>query len=364
MDVPHADRMRQAFLLGAKNHKRTLYLKKAADSCGLSLAFSDWDEFLHFSDLPEEDLFIKADPPVFYTSVLSEMKEQVEQYRRNLKSLEREEERRRAMGFQTRWLNTPQGILTALDKRACQELLKKAEIPTTGEGLSDIPKEGFLKGEELLSWMEDHGENQIFLKPVLGSGAAGVCAVRLQPRMGKAVLYTCGAFVKKTMENPYLVNTKKIWALREREEISEFLDQILPLDCMIERWYPKASYQGFSYDLRAVWQFGHLDFLLARLSKGPFTNLHLNNHPMNAENLGLPFPVREEIEEICQRVSSAIPGLSSFGADILLEGRKMRPRIIEINGQGDLLYQDIYKENRIYKSQAERMLAWVKKCKE
>lgn len=39
------------------------------------------------------------------------------------------------------------------------------------------------------------------------------------------------------------------------------------------------------------------------------------------------------------------------GIDLLLEKGTMRPRIIEMNGQGDLIYRDIYGENRIYQEQ-------------
>jgi len=58
------------------------------------------------------------------------------------------------------------------------------------------------------------------------------------------------------------------------------LNRILSLCCIVERWYAKEEYQGYSYDLRAVVQEGDIDFLLARLSKGPITNLHLNNRPL------------------------------------------------------------------------------------
>ena len=34
---------------------------------------------------------------------------------------------------------------------------------------------------------------------------------------------------------------------------------------------------------------------------------------------------------------------------------KGRPYIIEMNGQGDLIYQDIFSENIIYRSQVEIM---------
>ena len=44
------------------------------------------------------------------------------------------------------------------------------------------------------------------------------------------------------------------------------------------------------------------------------------------------------------------------GIDLLLEKGTLRPRVIEMNGQGDLIYRDIYGENRIYREQA-RILA-------
>ena len=42
-----------------------------------------------------------------------------------------------------------------------------------------------------------------------------------------------------------------------------------------------------------------------------------------------------------------------------MEKGSLRPRIIELNGQGDLIYQDIYSENRIYRHQAEIMKEWL-----
>ena len=49
------------------------------------------------------------------------------------------------------------------------------------------------------------------------------------------------------------------------------------------------------------------------------------------------------------------PGLSMAGIDILLEKGGKQPRIIEINGQGDLIYQDIFHENTIYKRQIKEL---------
>ena len=96
-----------------------------------------------------------------------------------------------------------------------------------------------------------------------------------------------------------------------------------------------------------------MDFLLARLSKGPITNLHLNNAPLDVRELGLPARILDSVTHICQKSMECYPGLRSAGIDILLEKGSLEPRIIEMNAQGDLIYQDIFKDNIIYRHQAE-----------
>ena len=67
----------------------------------------------------------------------------------------------------------------------------------------------------------------------------------------------------------------------------------------------------------------------------------------------------KEIEEVCAKAMEAFPELAMAGIDILLEKGSLRPRIIEINGQGDLMYQDIFKENKIYKEQIRYMAEFL-----
>ena len=166
------------------------------------------------------------------------------------------------------------------------------------------------------------------------------------------VLYTCAAW---DSVHHCLVNTKKLQRMEDRKMIFVLLNQLLQLDCVIERWYAKAEHGGYTYDLRAVMQDARMDFLLARLSKGPVTNLHLNNRPLPAKELKLPAAVLDSVEELCRRAVGLYPGIRSAGVDILLEKGSLTPRIIEMNGQGDLIYQDIYHENRIYRHQVQMM---------
>lgn len=342
--------MRQAVLLGNPGTKRTLYLEKGVREEETRLWFWDWKAFLEEGRIPSDfrgkEIFLKIDPPLWDSCCLKELNRLTEEYETQLKLLETLAGEGRVTFF-----NSPEAILSLLDKRTCKDKLKEAGISVTESLEGKI-----LHGEQLLELMGQCHVPQVFIKPLKGSGAAGIAAFRYQKRTGQMILYTCG------MRDPAtgrLVNTKRLRRFTERNEIMALLDSLLMLDSMVERWYAKDVYQGFSYDLRAVVQDGQLDFILARLSKGPITNLHLNNHPLKAAELGLPSHILEETETLCRRAAACYKDLRSVGIDILLEKGSLKPRIIEMNGQGDLIYQDIYDKNMIYRHQAKMMKEWL-----
>ncbi len=412
--------MRQAVLLGSPGTKRTIYLEKGADAAGVSVRLLDWKEFpfcggdsqespvrrwagwenVFLNEAAWEDVFLKIDPPLWESCCLDELNILAQDYEKKLQWLAELGKKR-----QITFLNKPEDIRAILDKRACKRLLAEAGIPVTeeldgvgrtvpaaetldGVGRAVLPAAETLDGvgqavlpaaetlddvgqavlpatetlddvdqaELLLDAMERRRIFQVFIKPVCGSGAAGAAAFRWQPRSGRMILYTCA------MEHPEtgrLVNTKRLRRFTDRKQVLSMIGRLLKLDCIVERWYAKAEHSGFSYDLRAVVQDGRMDFILARLSSGPITNLHLNNHPLKGDALGLPRHVMEDVEQLCIRAAKCYPGLRSAGIDVLLENGSLRPRIIELNGQGDLIYQDIYDQNRIYLHQAEMMKEWL-----
>lgn len=340
--------MRTAVLLGSRDTKRTIYFEKAARRIGLPFLFLDWDEWRK-NGLPAahlEEMFVKIDPPVWQSCHLTELNRMVDGYRKDLAVLNREP-------AISRFLNPPHQILALLDKMECKQVLTRAGLPVTQDLGGEIGC-----SEELICRMRERRVFQVFLKPLTGSGAAGVTAFRFQPSTGRMAAYSCALF-EPGSNPPRLINTKRLRSFTDPNDILPLLDGLLSIGCIVERWYPKAGYLDFSYDLRAVYQEGRLDFLLARLSKGPITNLHLNNHPLEASALGLPAGVIDSIGELCGRALHCYPGLGCAGIDILLERGSLKPRIIEMNGQGDLLYQDIYSENRIYGHQAEMMADWM-----
>lgn len=395
--------MRQAVLLGSPGTKRTIYLEKGAEAEGISFRLLDWKEFpFRSADSPasplrkdlvlkndfrddtaladpfwnetaRENVFLKIDPPLWESCCLDELNILAQDYEKKLQWLAELGKKR-----QITFLNKPEDILALLDKRTCKRRLAEAGIPVTEE-LDDIGRavfpvaetldsvgqavlpvaetlDGVGRADLLLGSMERRRIFQVFIKPVCGSGAAGAAAFRWQPRSGRMILYTCA------MENPEtgrLVNTKRLRRFTDRKQVLSMIGRLLELGCIVERWYAKAEHNGFSYDLRAVVQDGRMDFILARLSSGPITNLHLNNHPLKGNDLGLPCHVMEDVEQLCIRAAGCYPELRSVGIDVLLEKGSLRPRIIELNGQGDLIYQDIYGQNRIYLHQAEMMKEWL-----
>ncbi len=350
--------MRQAVLLGKPDTKRSDYMGRAAREVGLHVLFLDWDGWReHF---PEGRIFLKIDPPVWDSCQLGQLGSLVEGYQEQLRQLEK-----KAQGQDVKFLNHPKVIRTLLNKRKCKEKLVSCGLPVTEElwGENCGPKDSQLirSVEQLLEVMRKTRVYQVFIKPVFGSGAAGVSAFRWQPRTGQMVLYTCMWEDEKENRGGELFHTKKLRRITDSGQILSLVEKLLKLGCMVERWYAKEEYKGFSYDLRAVVQEGRVDYCLARLSKGPVTNLHLNNHPLEFGELGLPGAVREQVEELCWKASGCFPGLRTVGVDILLERGRKCPRIIEMNGQGDLIYQDIYGDNRIYRRQAEMIKQEIRK---
>lgn len=331
-------------LVGVRDTKRTEYFIKAAKDLDVAVRFLDWDTV--YQNIASEKPFcypadfqravMKLEPPSYQTARFSEMKGQLERYRHTLECM--------AGGFS--FVNSPQGILDALDKRRTKQMLAAAGVAITPVFLERVDS-----AEQLYACMDAEHVLAVFLKPVCFSGAAGIVALRRQRNSGKMAAYTsCIA------RDGGVANTKKIHIMREEKAITALIQALIPMDVMAEKWIPKDTVNGKSYDLRVVWQFGKRIYTVVRQSASPVTNLHLNNQAASVAVLGLEQKNWDEIDALCGQAMETVSGLRVAGIDILLEKGNRKPRIIEINGQGDLIYQDIYAENVIYKEQIQWML--------
>lgn len=336
-----ADGISRIILIGSDGGRRKTYFEKAAAGAGISLSFYDWKDVPLMEDTEDmKHCVVKIDAPQWESCRLKELDELTDQYREQLFRLAQ-------MPFGA-FFNHPCDIAEVLDKRKCKE-----KLAANGVAVTKMYDEIFDRGGALLDFMRENRVHQVFVKPMNGSGAAGVTALRFSPTQGKMVLYTCAA-----LDRGEIVNTKRLYRL-EGEDAAVFLDKLLEVDCVVEKWHRKSTFHEYSCDLRVVVQDRHIDYILPRLSRGPITNLHLNNHSAEFESLGLEEAVTESISELCIRAAGCYPGLKSIGMDVLLERGSRKPCIIEMNAQGDLLHRDIYKDNRIYKRQIEIMKAMM-----
>lgn len=327
-------------LIGQKETKRFEYFAKACNELNVDLKFWDLRSSLCdlISNISSGDK-IKIDPLKYESSYLNDLNDSIEFYKYKLKKLHQIPD--------CYFLNSPSAIISTLDKKKCKHILDKNNI-------SNTPKISFNLNtiEKLDEFLLDLKIYNVFLKPNWGSGAAGVMSYRISPKTQKKILET-----SLHNEGSKFINTKKIQKIFNPYLIKKYIEFLLNEDFILERWIPKAKYKNISYDLRAVFQFDSLDFIVARGSNhSSITNLHLNNSAIDISEIGLSNQEINKIINLGKKSLKTFKGLNSVGMDILVKPNHNQPMIIELNSQGDLLYKDIYNENRIYKNQVLRMV--------
>lgn len=333
-------------LVGYEHSKRTACFVRAAEAAGLSVTVVPFDAVPDGFGLPGGGPFgpfspsgplVKIDPPETNSAALDDLNPFMEKYRTFLRRLER------TPGL--RFLNSPASIRRTLDKLFCKRTLERAGLPVTPL------LAGRVRGlAELREQMAARKQTGVFIKPRYGSGAAGIVAFRRNPKTGEEIAYS-----PALPRRGALFNTKRI-RRTAGPEAARIAEAVLASGAVVEHWIPKAGFGGKVFDLRAVFQFGRVCYITARQSPGQITNLHLSNGALPVEALGLEERRLAEIDSLCRRAAALFPGLNCAGFDILLERDSLRPRIIEINGQGDFIHRDIYGENRVYREQVE----WIR----
>ena len=240
------------------------------------------------------------------------------------------------------FLNTPDALLRALDKKETKQVLMDRGLKVTP--MLPSPR----SFDELRELLADCGRG-CFLKPRYGSGAGGIMAVRYQPNRNKWVVYTTLQQVDGVIHN-----TKRINRLSTEKEMIPLAEAVMQTEAILEEWIPKEQLQGENYDLRVVCRESEIDYIVVRCSKGSITNLHLNNKAHWWNELSLPEVVRQQIYFQCQEAVQSLD-LQYAGVDVLIERGTDIPYIIEVNGQGDHVYQDMFAHNSIYTQQIKNI---------
>ena len=204
--------------------------------------------------------------------------------------------------------------------------------------------------------MNSRQSRRVFVKLNYGSSASGIAALEQNPKTGNYQLFTTMEHVVENGVDRFY-NNLKIRRTQTLREITCLLDFLFREGAHVEQWIPKATYQGFAYDLRAVAIGHHANHIIARLSKSPFTNLHLGNRRMRPDEIGLKPEQLDAIQQV------AITGLQTFkqttyaGFDIILPANSNRPLILEVNAFGDQINNLRFNQQTICEAQIRNIIS-------
>ncbi|MGE3819261.1 MAG: STM4014 family protein [Isosphaeraceae bacterium] len=226
--------------------------------------------------------------------------------------------------------NPPEEIATMFDKPACQTRFVAAGLPCprplgTPWGYDD------LRGR-----MAAAGLSRVFVKLAHGSSASGIVALAAAP--GKIQAWTTVEVVNHHGRTR-LYNTRAIRRIEAESEVAPLIDALCRERAQAERWVPKASVPGGTFDLRVVVIAGNARHVVARLSATPMTNLHLLNHRGDAGVVRARMTEEAWSDALrsCERAARLFPGSLCAGVDLVIASGFRRHALIEINAFGDLL---------------------------
>lgn len=219
-------------------------------------------------------------------------------------------------------------VLTMFDKAATHARLHAAGVPVP-EALP--PVQGL---DDLLAGARSRGWSQVFVKLRYGSSASGTVALRWAGE--RVVAVSTVRLTEGRVEGRRLFNSRRLITYRSWPEVRAVVDGLAPHGLHVERWLPKASWQGGPMDLRVVVIGGRAAHALVRLGRGPITNLHLGNERGDLSALKAELGGRwEAVTGAAQSALAAFPGALYGGVDVLLTPGWRRAAVLEVNAFGD-----------------------------
>jgi hypothetical protein len=166
----------------------------------------------------------------------------------------------------------PSDVEIMFDKRLCHQRCIKHAVPVP------FHFERVDSFNELIEKMVSAHVNRVFVKLANGSSASGVIAFETN---GRHVQAHTSVELVQTQRDVKLYNSLKIRRYRNIQDICDIVNAICREGVHIERWMPKAGWQGHRCDVRVVTVAGTAQHAVLRLSKSPMTNLHLGNRRGN-----------------------------------------------------------------------------------
>jgi glutathione synthase/RimK-type ligase-like ATP-grasp enzyme len=229
-----------------------------------------------------------------------------------------------------RTMNHPDEIAVLFDKLSTRAVLSEAEVPMP-------PSTGLCQGfGHLVEAMARTGWSRVFLKPCHGSSAVGVMAIARGPRGDWR------AVTSAVLDGDIIRNLKRPREIRDGVELRRTVDAVVRQRALVERWFPKATHGGRAFDLRVVVVAGMAAHVAVRTSRGPITNLHLDNRrgDLKATSQAVGEPVWRQALRAAESAAICFPRCHYVGVDVMIGSRGRGVAVAEVNAFGDLLHHE------------------------
>ncbi|MBE1445203.1 STM4014 family protein [Paenibacillus sp. OAS669] len=263
-------------------------------------------------------------------------------YCRLLSRLDREAKQ---LGLESEWMNAPQDIAAMFDKRYTYQVLSEAGLPVPRRLASPELIPDYQTLRELMSKERIY---RIFIKLAAGSGACGVIAYQVNPVTGAESAVTTLRVENYQSRPPVFYNVKKLANNRDGSSIPQMVNWLLGHGAHTEQWIPKASYRDCTFDIRQLVVKGEACHGIARVSRTPITNLHLDSERKSFTEIELSRDLQSTVRHCAERTLAAFSHSSVAGIDVLLSSGALRPYILDVNPFGDLLYHSRYEGHDTY----------------
>lgn len=214
-------------------------------------------------------------------------------------------------------------VCAMTDKLVCAARLAAANVPIPATEAAPTTVEALGARLRTVGWA------RAFVKPRWGSSGAGVCAVR--HAQGRWLVTSPARIVARRV-----INHKRLFTTSDVDEVELLLGPVLADGAVLQRWVPKATTEGGPFDLRVLVVDGRPRHRIARVGRGPITNLHLDSARMDAAAAMAPYGGLDGVLDVCARAAAVFPTHTAVGVDVLVDGNG-RPAVVELNAWGDLL---------------------------
>ncbi|OOC55627.1 MULTISPECIES: STM4014 family protein [Nocardiopsis] len=224
-------------------------------------------------------------------------------------------------------------LVDMCDKRRCHARLTAAGIPVAPALPGPVTDYASLRAA-----MDAHRWSRVFVKPAHGSSASGVVALATASG-GRVRAVTSADLVRGADGSVELYNSLRLRTYTREEEVATVVDALAPDGLHVERWVPKAGFDGRAVDLRVVVVAGRATHVVVRSSTSPMTNLHLGNARGDLEALRESVGPHAWAEALATAESAAacFPRTLHAGVDLLALPGWREFAVCEVNAFGDLI---------------------------